>query len=191
MQLDVLFDEARACTICAADLPLGPRPLLQGSSTSRLLVIGQAPGEAAHDRGVPWEDRSGDRLRAWLDIEAAVFYDADRVALLPMGFCFPGKSDRGDLAPRPECAEAWHDRFLRLFENVQLTIVLGRYAFDRYLSGQFRTITAAVAAYDDLLPDRIALPHPSPRNNRWLAKHPWFEREVLPALRRRVRDALR
>jgi uracil-DNA glycosylase len=186
MRLPQLLDEVRACRACADHLPEGPRPLVQASASSRIVIIGQAPGAAAHRSGTPWDDASGRRLRAWLGLTDAQFYDARLVALMPMGFCYPGKGKSGDMAPRAECAPLWHDRLLASLRRVELTVLVGRYAMERYLAGAFGSITDAAAAHDELLPDRIALPHPSPRNNIWLKKHPWFERRALPALRRRV-----
>ncbi len=186
-----VIQEARRCEICADALPFAPRPLLAGSATARVLIIGQAPGSAAHESGVPWDDRSGERLRAWLGLGGDVFYDPTRVALMPMGFCYPGKGRGGDLAPRAECAPLWHDRILKALTGVRLTVYVGRYAFERYLSSDFSALTAAVRAADALLPKRAALPHPSGRNNLWLAKNPWFEMDVLPRVRKRVRSALR
>jgi len=186
MRLPQLLEEARACTLCEPHLPEGARPLLQASSSSRIVIIGQAPGGAAHRSGVPWDDTSGRRLRDWLGVTDEHFYDARRIALVPMGFCYPGKGRSGDLAPRPECAPQWHDPILKHLRRRDLTIYVGRYAVERYLEGRFPTVTDAVRAAPELLPDRIALPHPSPRNNRWLASNPWFERRVLPALRCRV-----
>lgn len=142
-----------------------------------------------HASGVPWDDPSGVRLRSWLGVDRPTFYDPDRLALLPMGFCYPGTGSSGDLPPRPECAPLWHERLLALLPPDRLTILLGQYALGRY-APEFPTVTAAVEAWEALLPDRIALPHPSPRNNRWLARKPWFERDTLPALRARVRDVL-
>jgi len=186
MRLPVVIREARACRVCEADLPEGPRPLVQGSSASGILIIGQAPGAAAHASGVPWDDRSGDRLRDWLGVTPDQFYDANVMALMPMGFCYPGTGRSGDLAPRPECAPLWHDRMVRAFKGVRLTVIVGKYAFDRYLGEEYGSITEAVRAHAALLPARIALPHPSPRNNIWLKKNPWFERRALPRLRARV-----
>jgi len=190
VRLSVLLDDARACRECVGKLPNDPRPLLQAAPSSRIVVIGQAPGAAAHDTGVPWDDRSGRRLRDWLGVSGDQFYDPKRIALVPMGFCYPGKGPSGDLAPRPECAPLWHPPLLRALRKVELTVLIGRYALDRYLPDDHDTMTNAVRAHADLLPDRIALPHPSPRNNIWLKKNPWFERQTLPALRRRVAEVL-
>lgn len=190
MELQQVLSEARACRICEPHLPKGCRPLIQGSERSRIVVIGQAPGAAAHGSGVPWDDRSGARLRAWLGVTEAEFYDPDVFALLPMGFCYPGTGKGGDLRPRPECAPEWHGRLLAGFVSVSLTVITGRYAFDRYLGEGYGALTEGVRRFDGLLPERIALPHPSPRNNIWLKKNPWFEAEVLGALRCRVRALL-
>ncbi len=190
MRLPVLLDEVRACRVCERALPLGPRPLVQLGSSARVLIIGQAPGRVAHETGVPWSDRSGDRLREWMGVERRVFYDPGSVALMPMGFCYPGPGPSGDLPPRPECAPFWHDRLRRLLPDVSLTILVGRFAYERYLAEQFDSLTVAVRSGPALLPTRIALPHPSPRNNLWLRRNPWFEARALPALRAAVSSAL-
>lgn len=190
LHLDVVIDEARTCRACEAELPRGCRPLLQGSRDSRVLLISQAPGAAAHESGVPWDDRSGDRLRDWLGVTKDEFYDPSKVGILPMGLCYPGKGASGDLRPRPECAPMWHDRLLPVFGRVGLTLYVGRFAFERYLSAEFETLTDAVRGGARLLPGRAALPHPSPRNNIWLKRHGWFERECLPRIRGAVRGAL-
>ena len=187
MRLTQLLREARLCTACAEHLEHGCRPLLQGTIRSRVLIIGQAPGSAAHASGVPWDDRSGARLRDWLGLSDAEFYDKDLIALMPMGFCYPGTGASGDLRPRPECAPLWHDRLLAGFRSVELTVFTGRYAFERYVGDGYGTLTEAVGDWGALLPGRVVLPHPSPRNNMWLRRHPWFENEVIPALHRRVR----
>jgi uracil-DNA glycosylase len=191
VRLPLLLKEVHACRVCERSLPAGPRPLIQIHAKSRILIIGQAPGKAAHESGVPWNDRSGDRLREWLGITKDTFYAADRIALMPMGFCYPGTGGSGDMAPRPECAPLWHDTLLNAMKQVRLTVLIGNYALARYLAEEHGSITDAVRAHTLLLPARIALPHPSPRNNLWLAKNPWFAAEVLPALRVAVRTALR
>ncbi|MEM1167004.1 MAG: uracil-DNA glycosylase family protein [Planctomycetota bacterium] len=187
-----VISDARRCTICAEHLPLEPRPLLAGSAGSRILLIGQAPGRATHDRGEPWRDASGDRLRDWLGLDEHQFYNPALVAQMPMGFCYPGKGASGDLPPRPECAPKWHPRLLRAFRAVELTVLIGRYAFDRYLRDDLGSratgVTEIVHRHQEWLPDRIALPHPSPRNNIWLKKNRWFERRCVPALRERVAE---
>ncbi|MFG0273701.1 MAG: uracil-DNA glycosylase family protein [Phycisphaerales bacterium] len=186
MRLPQLLEEARACRVCDAELPEGARPLVQGAASSRIVIIGQAPGAAAHRSGTPWDDASGRRLREWLGLTDAQFYDARLVALVPMGFCYPGKGASGDMAPRAECAPLWHERLLRGMRRIELTVLIGRYALERYIDGAYGSITDAARAHAALLPERIALPHPSPRNNIWLKKHPWFGAEALPALRERV-----
>ena len=190
MRLPVLLQYVRACEVCKPHLPIGPRPLIQISASAKILIIGQAPGRAAHDSGIPWSDRSGDRLRNWLGVDSATFYDETRIALMPMGFCFPGKGVAGDLAPRPECAPLWHDKLLASMKSVQLTVYIGSYAVSRYLGDSHESVTGAVQASESLLPTRIVLPHPSPRNNIWLKKNPWFATEVLPEVRKRVKALL-
>jgi len=182
-----LLKKVRACTECAAHLPHGPNPLLAASSTAKLIVIGQAPGRVAHESGIPWNDRSGQRLRAWLGVVDETFYDPSRVALMPMGFCFPGAGRSGDLAPRPECAPLWHEKLLAKMPAIELTVYVGTYAFARALGDRFASVTDAARAYDGLLEaGMIVLPHPSPRNNIWLKKNPWFESGLLPRLRAAV-----
>ncbi len=190
--LAALLEEIRACEICAEHLPAGPRPVLAAHRDARVLVIGQAPGARVHASGVPWDDPSGDRLREWLGVDREAFYDPRRFALVPMGFCYPGKGPSGDLPPRPECAPEWHAAVLERLPRVRLTLLLSRYAQVRYLGDDAaRSVTDTVRAWRDHGPRTMPLPHPSPRNNLWLRRNPWFEAEVLPALRRRVRAALR
>ncbi|QID16333.1 uracil-DNA glycosylase family protein [Nitrogeniibacter mangrovi] len=187
---DELFASARACTLCAEHLPLGPRPVFQADPRARILIAGQAPGRRVHATGVPFDDPSGDRLRDWLGIDRAVFYDATRVAILPMGFCYPGTGKSGDLPPRPECAATWREAFLAHLPRVELTLVLGQYALDYHLDAGRVALTEVVRDWRRHWPARLPLPHPSPRNNRWLVRNPWFAEEVLPALRARVADVL-
>ncbi len=190
-----LLTEIRACRACAGALPLGPRPVLQASASARLLIVGQAPGAKVHASGVPWDDASGERLREWMGIDAQTFYDAARIAIVPMGFCYPGrvsgKGGSGDKPPRPECAPLWHERLLALMPEVRLTLLVGQYA-QRYFLGNRRkaSLTETVEAWRDYTPACVPLPHPSPRNTPWLQRHPWFAHDVLPALRERVADAL-
>jgi uracil-DNA glycosylase len=191
-QLDKLLAEIHACRICAAHLPLGPRPVLQASSTARLLIVSQAPGRKVHDTGIPFNDVSGERLRDWLGIDRNTFYDASRIAIVPMGMCFPGTSRGGDLPPRPECAPTWHPRLLPLLTKVQLTLVIGQYAQAGILGVPRGTrLTDTVQAWrEHLAQGRLPLPHPSPRNRLWLVRNPWFETELLPVLRKCVSTAL-
>ncbi|WP_426702119.1 uracil-DNA glycosylase family protein [Rhodanobacter sp. Col0626] len=192
-RLGDLLADIRACRICEPHLPFGPRPVLQASATSRLLIVSQAPGRKVHESGIPFNDVSGDRLRDWMGIDKATFYDASRIGIVPMGFCFPGSGRGGDLPPRPECAPAWHPRLLPLLQRVQLTLVIGQYA-QAGLLGMSRGIrlTDTVQAWrEHLLHGRLPLPHPSPRNRLWLVRNPWFETELLPVLRERVAAALR
>lgn len=190
--LQRLEAEIRACRLCEVHLPLGPRPVVRLSSTARLLIAGQAPGRKVHATGIPFNDPSGDRLRAWLGIDRDTFYDTRRIAIVPMGFCYPGTGSGGDLPPRPECAEAWRKRILEQLSAVELTLAIGSYSIDWHLGRQARkrTLAATVQAWRDFLPGLIPLPHPSPRNIRWLKNHPWFEAEVVPELRRRVHRLL-
>lgn len=182
-----LFAEIRTCTICS-DLPLGPRPILQFSSTAKLLIVGQAPGRITHHKGIPFDDPSGDRLRAWLGITKDVFYDSKKIAIVPMGFCFPGTGKSGDLPPRTECAAAWRNKVLTEVQQVELTMVIGRYAIDWHLPEfSAQTVTNAVKSWSNVWPQKLILPHPSPRNNRWLKLNPWFEQDIIPALQDRVR----
>ena len=186
--LDALLAEIGACRLCAAALPLGPRPVLRASTTARLLIVGQAPGTKVHASGIPWNDPSGDRLRDWLAIERELFYDATQIAIVPKGFCYPGRHARGgDLPPRPECAEAWQARLLGLLASVELVLLVGQYAQKWHLGGHAKaTLTETVRAWRDYAPDYLPLPHPSWRTLGWARRNPWFEAEVVPELRRRV-----
>ncbi len=190
--LAALLAEVRACTACANELPLGPRPVLRAAATARLLIVGQAPGTRVHETGVPWNDPSGDRLRDWLDVGRDTFYDTRRIAIVPMGFCYPGRdAGGGDLPPRPECAPLWHARLRALLPRIALTLLVGRYAQTHYLGRRAgRTLGDTVRAWRDCLPDYLPLPHPSWRTRGWAARNPWFESEVVPALRERVHDLL-
>ena len=186
-----LLRDIRSCTRCAAHLPLGPRPVLQVSRTARILIAGQAPGRRVHETGIPFNDPSGDRLRDWLGLGREEFYDAARVALVPMGFCYPGTGKSGDLPPRPECAEAWRERVLSELRAVKLTVVIGQYAMAWHLGSRANaTLTETVKDWRTHGPAVWPLPHPSPRNNLWLKRNPWFECEVIPELRLRVRTCM-
>jgi uracil-DNA glycosylase len=187
-----LLAEIRACTLCRAHLPLGPRPVVRGAATARLLIISQAPGTRVHESGLSFDDRSGDRLRDWLGLDRAAFYDESRVAIMPMGFCYPGRLPAGgDAPPRPECAPLWHARLLAAWPEVRLTLLVGTYAIAYYLGRRAApTMTATVARWREFLPRELPLPHPSWRTTGWERRNPWFAAELLPELRRRVGDAL-
>lgn len=186
-----LLQHIHECTICNKHLPLGAKPILQFSSKSRIIIIGQAPGIKAHTSAVPWNDASGERLRSWLGVGSATFYNADRFALVPMGFCYPGKGSSGDNPPRPECAPLWHHQLFAKVKSVQLKILIGNYAQAYYLGNKQKpTLTETVKAFREYLPGTIVLPHPSPRNNIWLKKNNWFEKELLPVLKEKVGTAL-
>lgn len=189
--MEALLAEIRACRACEAHLPLGPRPVVQASASARLLIVGQAPSLTVHQTGVPWNDKSGDQLRRWLGIDREVFYDASRIAIVPMGYCYPGRGKSGDLPPRKECAPLWHDRLLAQMPHIALTLLIGQYAQRHFLGkGASGGVTETVEAFADYAPRFIPLPHPSPRNTAWFQHHPWFERDVLPVLRERVQQAL-
>lgn len=174
-------------------MPLGPRPVVQADSKATILVVGQAPGRKVHETGIPFNDPSGDRLRVWMGIDRDIFYDAAQIALLPMGFCYPGTGKSGDLPPRPECAEAWREKLLVGLPRIQLTLVIGQYAHRYHLADrQSKTLTDTVKAWREFAPEGLLpLPHPSPRNNIWLKKNEWFETDVLPALRIQVKKLIR
>jgi uracil-DNA glycosylase len=179
-----------ACDLCAAHLPLGPRPVIRGLPSARLLITSQAPGTKVHETGLSFNDRSGDRLREWLAMDRATFSDERRIAIMPMGLCYPGRlPNGGDAPPRPECAPRWHAPFLALLPEVRLTLLVGSYAIAYYLEKR-RPMSETVAAWRDYLPDRLPLPHPSWRTVAWERKNPWFAEELLPELRRRVHAAL-
>jgi len=185
-----LIDSARACTLCAKELMNGVRPVFQVHSQARILIAGQAPGSKVHATGVPFDDPSGNRLREWMGINRDVFYDEAQIAILPMGFCYPGKGKSGDLPPVPRCAQTWRQPILDEMRDIQLTLVIGQYAQDWHLNVRAKTLTDTVrnwAEYDESI---IPLPHPSPRNNIWLKKNPWFSDELIPVLRDKVAHAL-
>ena len=185
-----LVTQVRACTLCAAHLPLGPRPVLQMHASARLLIVGQAPGRKVHASGVPFDDASGERLREWLGITREQFYDARQVALLPMGFCYPGTGKSGDLPPRSECAPAWRAPLLSHLKKLQLTLVIGQYAIAHHLPNERGSLTDTVQAWQNHWPTVVPLPHPSPRNNVWLKRNLWFELDVLPMMRTRIAEVL-
>lgn len=185
-----LLDEVRACTICAAHLPLGPRPVLHLDPRSRILIASQAPGLKVHQTGISFNDPSGDRLRGWLGLSREQFYDPRLVSLVPMGMCYPGTGTAGDLPPRPECASTWRARLLEQLKHLQLSLIIGGYAQAWHLPGVKgkSSVTQRTLDWRSTWPNVVPLPHPSPRNMRWLLRNPWFEEELLPALRERVAE---
>ena len=190
--LEALLARARACRLCARHLPLGANPVFRLAESARLLIVGQAPGTKVHATGIPWNDPSGDRLRGWLALDRDAFYDESAIAILPTGFCYPGRLPRGgDSPPRPECAPLWHPLLRARLPNVRLTLLVGAYAQAYYLRDrQGATVAETVGGFRDYLPEFLPLPHPSWRTLAWAKRHPWFERRVIPELRKRVRDVL-
>ena len=184
--LQALATRIRACRLCEAELPLGPRPIIQVDAKARILIAGQAPGTRVHETGIPFDDPSGDRLRDWMGIDRGVFYDAKQLAIIPMGFCYPGKGDWGDLPPIKRCAKTWRQPLLDHLPNIELVLTVGLYAVRWHLPQARGPLTEIVRQYDVTNSPVIPLPHPSPRNNIWLSKNRWFEKEVVPALRQRV-----
>jgi uracil-DNA glycosylase len=188
--LDSILADIRRCKVCEACLPHPPRPVLQAGPSAPLVIIGQAPGSKVHESGVPWRDQSGDRLRDWTGLDDAIFYDPSRVALMPMGFCYPGTANGADLPPRPECAPLWHARMLAVLPKVRLTLLVGIHAQGYYLRDRAKaTMTETVRGFAAYGPDRFPLPHPSWRSTGWMRRNPWFEAQTLPALRLSVRSA--
>ena len=186
--LQDLLKQISACTVCANSLPLGANPVVTAGATASILIIGQAPGTKVHKSGIAWDDASGERLRTWMGIDKTVFYDVSKIAIMPMGFCYPGKGKSGDLPPRKECAPLWHKPLLELLPNIRLTLLIGQYAQKYYLGKQRKVnLTATVKAYDEYLPEYWPLVHPSPRNGIWLRKNTWFEKDVIPVLQQQVR----
>lgn len=186
-----LLAQVRSCELCAAELPMGPRPVLQLHPAARILVAAQAPGRKVHETGIPFHDASGERLRSWLGVTREQFYDPRLFAIVPMGLCYPGKGASGDLPPRPECAAHWRAPLLRLLRRLQLTLVIGQYAGAYHLPDERDGVTAAVRNWRRYWPAVVPLPHPSPTNNRWLARNRWFEQELVPHLRERVAQVIR
>lgn len=186
-----LIEDVKGCTICAAYLPLGPRPVFQIHPEAKILVAGQAPGRKVHETGIPFNDPSGDRLRSWMGISRDTFYDPETIAILPMGFCYPGTGKSGDLPPRPECAETWRAQLMAQLQHIRLVLVIGKYAHDWHLGNrQKMNLTETVQNWQEYWPNLLPLPHPSPRNNIWLAKNPWFEQMVVPKLQQRIAEVL-
>lgn len=187
-----LLKQVRSCQLCKEHLPFDPKPVVQASANSRIILIGQAPGSRVQKSGIPWDDPSGDLLRQWMQLDKEVFYDDRLIALMPMGFCYPGKGKSGDLPPRPECAPQWHRQLSEKMPDSQLTVLIGQYSQRHYLGDKCqRNLTETVRNFEQYLPNCFPLPHPSPRNRIWLRKNPWFNEEVLPAFTRLVQGILR
>ena len=189
--LNGLVTEVRACTICEPHLPNGVRPVLQVNSDAKILIAGQAPGRRVHATGIPFDDPSGDRLRDWMGVTREQFYNPQLFAIVPMGFCYPGTGTSGDLPPRPECAATWRARLLRQLPRVETTLVIGKYAHDYHFGKSNLTVSRLVENWQQHWPRRLPLPHPSPRNNIWLKKNPWFEMMVVPVIRARITHLLK
>lgn len=191
MGFPALVKQIKKCTLCEPNLPEGANPVFLADPKARILIVGQAPGIRVHNTGIPFNDPSGDRLREWMGIDRETFYDTTRISIVPMGFCFPGTGKSGDLPPRPECAKTWRGPLLAHLVNIELTLAIGQYAH-RYHLGKERksNLTETVRAWKDYGEDTIPLPHPSPRNNIWLKKNPWFQESVLPALQKKVANLL-
>lgn len=185
-----LLKSVRACDLCSTELPLGPRPIVQVGESARILIAGQAPGIKVHESGVPFDDASGERLRNWMQIDRDTFYNSAKIGILPMGFCYPGRGKSGDLPPIPRCAVTWRQKLLDAMPNIQLTLAIGMYAQDWHLENRGKTLTETVRNWSHYDASVLPLPHPSPRNNIWLKKNDWFEAELLPVLRHRIRLAL-
>lgn len=187
--LENLLTEIRRCRLCEGLVP-EPRPVLRARESANILLVGQAPGTKVHLSGIPWNDASGNRLRRWMDVDEDTFYDESRIAIIPMGFCYPGKGRSGDLPPRPECASTWHARLRAQLPSIRCTLLIGSYAQAHYLSDDYNTLTERVRHWRELSPAVFVLPHPSPRNQLWLRRNPWFESETVPALQEAIRELL-
>ena len=187
-RLQKLTKKIRACELCKQHLPFEPNPIVRPSKKAKILIIGQAPGTKVHETSISWNDASGNQLRAWMGIDRDIFYNTDKVAIMPMGFCYPGKGKSGDLPPRPECAPQWHEPLLTLMPQIKLVLLIGMYAQKYYLQDQRKTnLTETVKAWEDYMPKYLPMPHPSPRNKLWLKKNAWFERDVVPVLKSQVK----
>jgi len=181
-----LLTEVRQCTLCEPELPMGARPVVQLHPNAKILVAGQAPGRRVHASGKPFDDPSGDRLRQWMGVDKTTFYNAEKLAIIPMGLCYPGTGKSGDLPPRPECAPAWRQKLLQQLPNLELTLAIGQYAQSWHIDESKQTLTERVKNWESYWPELLPLPHPSPRNNLWLKRNPWFEDSIIPTLQERV-----
>jgi len=186
-----LISDIKSCEVCKSNLPLGPRPVIAAHPDARIAIIGQAPGTKVHASGVPWDDASGKQLRKWLNISDSLFYDETKIAIVPMGFCYPGKGKTGDLPPRKECAPLWHEPLFKAMPKLEFMLLIGQYAQQYYLkTNAERNLTETVRVYHQYLPKFFPLPHPSPRNRFWITKNPWFEKDVIPVLQQTVKEVL-
>ena len=189
--MEQLLQEIKNCTACSEALPLGPNPVVVAHPESKILIVGQAPGTKVHKSGIPWDDASGRELRRWMDIDESNFYDPSLVAIVPMGFCYPGKGKSGDLPPRKECAPLWHQTLLDQMPNIELTLLIGLYAQKHYLGSKLKkNLTTTVEHFEQYLPKYLPLPHPSPRNRYWLTRNPWFEQSIIPILQQKIKTLL-
>lgn len=186
-----LVTQVRACTVCEPHLPNGVRPVLQVNSNAKILIAGQAPGRRVHASGIPFDDPSGDRLRDWMGVSSEQFYNPELFAIVPMGFCYPGTGKSGDLPPRPECATTWRARLLHHLPGIETSLVIGKYAHNYHFGKSNLTVSRLVENWQQHWPRRLPLPHPSPRNNIWLKKNPWFETMVVPVIRARITHLLK
>jgi uracil-DNA glycosylase family 4 len=188
--MEELLKNISKCQICKDHLPNHPRPVLTATVSSKLVIIGQAPGRIVHETGIPWNDKSGARLREWMGVSKEEFYDSKKVAIIPMGFCYPGTGKTGDLPPRKECATEWHNQLMSQIKP-ELVLLIGSYAQNYYLGKQKKkTLTETVQHFEEYLPHYFVLPHPSPRNNIWMKKNPWFEEIVLPVFKHRILEMM-
>lgn len=188
--IESLLNSVKGCALCEKHLPHGVRPVLQITPNAKVLIAGQAPGRKVHESGVPFDDASGDRLRDWMGISKETFYDSNKVAILPMGFCYPGKGKSGDLPPRPECQLAWREQLLAQLPNIEIVLVLGKYAQTYHFGNTNASLTDLVKSWKTYWPSKVPLPHPSPRNNIWLSKNSWFEKELIPSLQKKCQQLL-
>lgn len=191
MSINQLIKKASNCNLCEEHLPLGPRPIFRIHPNAKILIVGQAPGTKVHETGIPWNDESGKRLREWMGLDSKDFYNSEKVAIMPMGFCYPGKGKSGDLPPRPECANLWHKKMLHHMKEIKLIILIGKYALQYYLGERIYTnLTETVRNYQKFIPEYFPIVHPSPRNKLWIKKNPWFEESIVPELQKKIHQIL-